>query len=144
VLVVLILHLVAVGGIYAFSSIKAHRIAESPEPVEKKENFDGTAKKNATAPDATSASKVQRNASALPDKSSDSSPKKSATTSSKNALKDSGETYIVAKGDKLAAIAKKLKVNADDLLKLNKIDDPKTLQIGRKLRIPVKRQPSDS
>ena len=53
--------------------------------------------------------------------------------------KDSGKMYTVAQGDKLATIAKKLHVGYDDLLKINKIDDPKKLlRIGQKLHIPVK------
>ncbi len=35
-------------------------------------------------------------------------------------------------------IAKKFKVSYDDLLALNHIDDPRKLQIGQKLLIPVK------
>jgi LysM repeat protein len=50
---------------------------------------------------------------------------------------DSGAFYTVAKGDNPVLIAKKLHVSCEDLLKLNKIDDPKKLQIGQKLRIPA-------
>ncbi len=57
-------------------------------------------------------------------------------------VKDSGALYTVAKGDNPVAIAKKLHVNYDDLLKLNKITDPKKLKIGQKLRIPVKKKPT--
>ena len=46
--------------------------------------------------------------------------------------------YTVAKGDTSVSIAKKLHVGYDDLLKLNKIDDPKKLRIGQKLHVPVK------
>ena len=53
-------------------------------------------------------------------------------------VKDSGTMYTVAKGDVLVSIARKLHVGYDDLLKLNKIDDPKNLRIGRKLHVPVK------
>ena len=45
VIVVLILHIVAVSGIYAFSSIKAHRGAASFESAEKKEAILSAAKK---------------------------------------------------------------------------------------------------
>ncbi len=57
-------------------------------------------------------------------------------------MKDSGVFYTVAKGDNPVAIAKKLHVSYDDLLKLNKITDPKKLKIGQKLRIPVKKKPT--
>ena len=42
-------------------------------------------------------------------------------------------------GENPVSIAKKLGVNYDDLVKLNKIDDPKKLKIGQKLRVPMKR-----
>ena len=47
----------------------------------------------------------------------------------------------MAKGDNPVAIARKLHVSYAGLLKLNKIDDPKKLQIGQKLRIPVRNKP---
>ena len=46
------------------------------------------------------------------------------------------KTYTVAQGDNPYAIAKKLKVSYNELLKANKIDDPKKLQIGQKLIVP--------
>lgn len=48
----------------------------------------------------------------------------------------SSKTYTVAKGDNPYSIAKKLKVNPIELMKANKIDDPKKLQIGQKLVVP--------
>lgn len=48
----------------------------------------------------------------------------------------SEKTYTVAKGDNPYSIAKKLKVNPIELMKANKIDDPKKLQIGQKLVLP--------
>ena len=38
----------------------------------------------------------------------------------------------------MVSIAKKLHVGFDDLMRLNKIEDPRTLKIGLKLRVPVK------
>jgi len=46
------------------------------------------------------------------------------------------KTYVVAPGDNPYVIAKKFKVSYNDLLKANKIEDPKKLQIGQKLIIP--------
>lgn len=48
----------------------------------------------------------------------------------------SGGTYLVVKGDNPYSIAKKLKVSYNELVKANKIEDPKKLQIGQKLIIP--------
>ncbi len=65
----------------------------------------------------------------------------SPTGSSKPAVRlppDSGQTYTVGKGESPYTIAHKLKVNADTLLKLNGIDDPKKIKPGQKLRVPAK------
>jgi LysM repeat protein len=51
---------------------------------------------------------------------------------------ESKKSYVVAKGDTPLSIAKKLNVPFDDILALNKIDDPHKLKIGQKLLIPVK------
>ena len=48
----------------------------------------------------------------------------------------SDKTYTVAKGDNPYAIAKKLKVKYNDLIKANNIQDPTKLQIGQKLIVP--------
>ena len=53
-------------------------------------------------------------------------------------LPDSGQTYTVGKGETAYAIAHKLKVSYNALLKLNQIDDPKKLKTGQKLRLPPK------
>lgn len=52
-------------------------------------------------------------------------------------IRDSGKSYVVVKGDVLERIAKKFGVRYDDLLTLNKITNPRRLQIGRKLHVPV-------
>jgi LysM repeat protein len=54
----------------------------------------------------------------------------------------SGKTYTVKKGDSPVAIARALNVSYADLLKLNKIDDPKKLQIGTVLKVPPPRKQS--
>jgi LysM repeat protein len=48
----------------------------------------------------------------------------------------SDKTYTVAKGDNPYAIAKKLKVSYNELIKANDIKDPTKLQIGQKLIVP--------
>ena len=47
-------------------------------------------------------------------------------------------TYTVVRGDTPVSIARKLHVGYDDLLRLNKIEDPKKLRIGIKLKVPVR------
>jgi LysM repeat protein len=49
---------------------------------------------------------------------------------------DGSRSYIVQRGDTPALIAKRLKVSAAELLKLNNIQDPRKLQVGQKLVVP--------
>ena len=45
--------------------------------------------------------------------------------------------YTVVKGDTPTSIAKKFNMTSTDLLKLNKMDDPKKMQIGQTLKVPA-------
>jgi len=131
-IVVLLLHVVAVGGIYAFNSIKTHQGAFVNPPA--------PAATPALAPDAavtkTDAGSVGNPATGkLVTKGADHKP---IETPGKPSALDSGQVYTVAKGDNPVVIAKRLHVSYDELLKLNKIDDPKKLQIGQKLHLPPK------
>lgn len=45
-------------------------------------------------------------------------------------------TYTVEKGDNIYTIARKFRVNPQDLIDANEIKDPQNLQIGRVLKIP--------
>ena len=131
--VMVVLHLVAAGGIFAFERIKMHRphafdshlapVASKAEPASAKTDAPAKAQTVAATkavPAPTPSTTVKKTAPANPE------------------VKDSGTTYTVAKGDSPVTIAKKHHVLYDDLLKLNQIDDPKKRRIGQKLRIPVK------
>ncbi|MGB8169229.1 MAG: LysM peptidoglycan-binding domain-containing protein [Chthoniobacteraceae bacterium] len=214
--VVLILHVVAVGGIYAFNSIKAHRkglepasasakaVLEKPaaEPAAAAPRPKATASaeapaKPAPAPVATAqvATAPVSNAKVYHVKANDTlskiaaslnvsvaelqfvnSPKELATlrpgqiinVPTKKAVEHTAtieppapnpvakkptETaakpvvaataapgnYEVQKGDTATSIAKRFGVTVDDLLKLNKVADPKKLQLGQPLKIPTKK-----
>ncbi len=63
--------------------------------------------------------------------------KKAEDETAKPANPAVGKTYLVKKGDNLISIAHTLGVSQDELLKLNKIDDPKKLQIGATLKVPA-------
>ena len=102
--VVLVLHVVAVGGIYAFNAIKAHQPA----------GYEDTETTGAGLPEAEPMNTVA-------------------------ALRDSGNTYTVVRGDTPVSIARKLDVPNDDLIRLNNIEDPRKLKIGLKLKVPMKR-----
>lgn len=62
-------------------------------------------------------------------KASEATPKKAST-------KVLPKTYTVEKGDTVMAIVRKLGVPYDELMKANKIEDPKKLQIGTVLKVP--------
>jgi LysM repeat protein len=182
-IVVLVLHIVAVGGIYAFNALKAHQ-APAFEDTE-------------TPPQVQNASTVQADAPATPApsvagptwyrvKSGDTIAKIAAAfgvvtedlikmndlraqggihvgenlqipaggiapvaatdseTTSPAPLRDSGTTYTVVRGDTPERIAHKLHVAYDDLIRLNKIEDPKKLKIGLKLRVPARRSTAEN
>jgi LysM repeat protein len=162
--VVLLLHVIAVGGIYMFNSIKAHRpsVADeiedkaSPAPVLQEEKAPAT---QAVSNKLTQAPAVASSQSAPVNKATASTVAKAAnnppTEASKEheheheheeapvrhvsaVPKDSGAIHVVAKGENPVGIARKFGVGYDDLLKLNNITDPRRLQIGQKLHIPVK------
>ena len=50
---------------------------------------------------------------------------------------DAGKVYVVGKGESAYTIAQKNKVSYEALLKLNQIADPKKIQPGQKLRLPL-------
>lgn len=50
--------------------------------------------------------------------------------------KESGKTYVVAKGDNPYSLAKKFHVTPAELMKANGIEDAKKLQIGQRITIP--------
>ncbi len=47
--------------------------------------------------------------------------------------------YTVVKGDTPTSIAKKFNMTSTELLKLNKMDDPKKMQAGQTLKVPAKK-----
>jgi LysM repeat protein len=193
--VVLVLHVVAVGGIYAFNSIKAHRapVVDAAYKPTIKTTSVANGGDEAGGPDlvtaattgtratvaAPASSRIHRvkagetiariaadnhvtvddieeanslkNASAIqigqelkipvasvePAKPAEKRPLGTAPKGTAM-IRDSGETYTVAKGDNPVSIARKFSVSYDELLKLNKIEDPRKLRIGTKLRLPGK------
>ena len=140
--VVLLLHVVAVGGIFAFSALKDHQPVTPSGKPEKQEsaNLKGPAVQPVALKEVggieRSGTKVE--AQKLVDGSHQitGSGVKSQSSGTQESLGESGKTYVVQKGDSPAGIAKKFKVNYADLLRTNNIEDPKKLQIGQKLYIP--------
>jgi len=134
--VVLILHIVAIGGVMAFTKFKeSHARQPVPTPV---------AERQTTAQPAANISEANpKPAAAVAAK-----PVVKKTDASASAptepVKDSGEVYTVIKGDNPVTIARHFKVKYDDLIALNHIDDPRRLRIGQKLHIPVKAKPMET
>jgi LysM repeat protein len=114
-LIVLLLHVVAVGGIISFNAIKSRQGPIDPPMA---------AKKTQAASSAAPREEVKPEHSPAP------KPEKRSTP-------EGTKFYTVAKGDTPVTIAKKFKVSYDDLLTANRIDDPRKLKIGQKLIIPA-------
>ncbi|MDQ6810058.1 MAG: LysM peptidoglycan-binding domain-containing protein [Verrucomicrobiota bacterium] len=148
-LIVLVLHVVAVAGIVAFNTIKTRQAAfPGPAPAVAKASDASAVAANGEKSDSNvvasepgaakhDASKPVRGAEKIVAKVG---PKgEPAKAGEKPSAAPAGaKSYIVAKGDNPAKIAKKLKVSYVDLLAVNHIDDPHKLQIGQKLIVPVK------
>ena len=188
--VVLVLHLVAVGGIYAFHTIKTKRreadgtalTASVPSPKEMAVKAETAAKALPHAPApvvpavATPGGAVAaKGAAAQPLEKVPAGPSAVVPQPAKPAPTAGGaaqagaaggaataktakaavaavaapgasgdatvKTYTVQKGDNPVAIAKRMGVNYEDLLKINGLD-PKRLQIGQVLKLPVRTKPS--
>jgi LysM repeat protein len=131
-LIVLLLHVVAVSGIIAFNAIKTH------QPTLRSNGSSGGGTMASIAPSRLEASPSVNEETKTARLSAKQSGKGEHAKSSSPRIEDSGKTYVVAKGDKPAAIAKKFKVSYDELLALNHIDDPRKLRVGQKLLIPRK------
>jgi LysM repeat protein len=49
---------------------------------------------------------------------------------------ENGKFYTIQRGDNPATIARRFKVTASELLRVNNIDDPRKLQVGQRILIP--------
>jgi LysM repeat protein len=140
--VVLLLHVVAVGGIFAFSALKDHQAgstAGKTEPVNQKLPAPpGNASRETGTGDKSAGKTVPADVQKLVDSShaAGGSSKSLNNGSGSEGTGESAKIYVVQKGDSPAGIAKKFKVSYADLLRTNSIEDPKKLQIGQKLMIP--------
>jgi LysM repeat protein len=144
-IVVLLLHLVAIGGIITFEKVKVNRTAASVAE-ETAKIVGATSAVNAAAPASVAPQQAVAPVAAAPvaqapapvQEVRKSVPAPAPAPVAAGQLKDSGNFHVVAKGENPVAIAKKLGVAYEDLLKLNKIEDPRKLQPGQKLKIPAK------
>jgi LysM repeat protein len=139
-LIVLVLHVVAVAGIIAFNTIKSRQAAVPPVSVPKPLAQSSTPKPTVPTAATTTALVKPRDEMAATKpavkEERKAIPVKPVAENTPKA--DSKKSYVVEKGDTPLKIAKKFKVPFDDLLAVNKIEDPTKLKIGQKLVIPVK------
>jgi LysM repeat protein len=140
--VVLLLHVVAVGGIFAFSALKDRQTAVSAGKSEKTEPKNGkgstlqpTAMRESGTPEKPGA-KLEAQKIVDAARLTSGNGTKSQSGGASETVAEGGKTYVVQKGDSPAGIAKKFKVSYAELLKTNNIEDPKKLQIGQRLLIP--------
>lgn len=163
-LVVLALHVVAVGGLFAFNKVKAHRTL--PTVTVKTENTPGPSlaaasqavpptSSPATTPTATPTVPVAAPIASTgggpgtPPPTSPtpvtppvvaptpSAPAPTSETAPQPASTGPTTEYTIVKGDNPYEIAKRFHVSYDSLMKLNNITDPRKIQIGQKLQIPA-------
>lgn len=194
--VVLILHVVAVAGIYAFNSIKANRrtretpasiVATKPaapantatpasqNPAESRPATPATAQlPSSTSPNAKThqvragenptriaalynvpvsnlqeVNHLKDNAMLVPGQVLTIPAKTPPKIAMNDTLKavvppktegaSGGKTYVVKKGDTAVSIARAQSLSSDELLRFNKISDPKKLQLGQTLKLPPKK-----
>ncbi len=130
--VVFILHVVAIGGIYAFNGIKASRIKDQPPaPPATEKTKTGTTREAKTSaqaappPNATAAHPAA-SAAAVP-------PVPAATTPKETASKQ----YVVKAGDNPTKIAMTLGLKTDELLAANNLKEGAILHQGQALVIPT-------
>jgi LysM repeat protein len=60
------------------------------------------------------------------------------TTATTGGSSENTKFYTIQRGDNPASIAKRFKVTASELLRVNNIDDPRKLQVGQRILIPTK------
>jgi LysM repeat protein len=141
--VVLLLHIVAVGGIFAFSALKDHQTGSTTgkaQPINQKvpATQGNSARESGTA-DKSAGKTIPADVQKLVDSTHASGGSGAKTQNNGVAQEGAGasaKVYVVQRGDSPAGIAKKFKVSYADLLRTNNIEDPKRLQIGQKLVIP--------
>ena len=166
-MVVLVLHIVAVGGIWAFNHLNAGRqsasiaaglsdkLALSAQPkqaapaVVERQPTDADEPLPSLEPLPESPAPAFRAAEISPapimtaTKSAEApivETKPPAPAKQKSEATSTGDTYTVAKGDNPYKIAKKLGVTYQSLLEANNIEDPTKLQIGTILKVPAKKK----
>jgi len=123
IIVVLILHIIAVGGVFAFSSLKNRSIADHKPVKPSAEEAGATAEKEAAAPAAATTAET--------------SPPTAATAkASEPTNAPHGKTHTVAAGETLTSIATANGTTIEAIEKENGITSYSLLHVGQVLKMP--------
>ncbi len=126
--VVFILHVVAIGGIYAFNGIKASRTKDTPPVPEKPKaatSHDAKAPVQTASLTTAPTLRAATNAAATP------------VSTPTGPAKDTAKQYTVKAGDNATKIAIAYGVKTDDLLAANSLKEGAILRQGQSLTIPA-------
>ena len=130
-IVVFILHVVAIGGIYAFNGIKASRGGNAPAPTVSKDAAKTSATNDAKAPAQTAA--VAKTPAVHPVETG-----ATATPAAVPNVKASAQKqYQVVAGDNPTKIAFAYSIKPDELLAANNLKEGAILHQGQMLTIPT-------
>lgn len=123
-IVVLVLHVLAVGGVYAFNTLKTHRSPAAPKAAASEKAVQPSAPKAETAvPTAATTASAKSEPAAKP-----------AAAPSKS---DGSATHTVVAGDTLTRIATLHKTTVEAIEKANGLEPAATIRVGQMLQIPA-------
>lgn len=122
--VVLLLHVVAIVGVFAFSRINEGRVVTAPKSV-------SAAPENPVAGTKPATPKASPVASATTSEHRQSDVQKAAP-----AVAPAGRTYVVKTGDNLTKIAIAYSTQASDLVSINSLKNENDIRAGQVLTIP--------
>ncbi len=122
--VVLLLHVVAIVGVFAFSRINEGRVATTP-------NASSAAQENPAAGTKAATQKASSATSATATETRQSEARKAAP-----AVVPAGKTYVVKTGDNLTKIAVAFSTQASDLVSTNSLKNENDIRAGQVLTIP--------
>ena len=131
-IVVFILHVVAIGGIYAFNGIKASRTGSAPAPAANLESAKPAAPKDAKAPMQTAMATAPTTAHPAP-----SGVAATPAAAAPNAPAPGLKQYAVKAGDNPTKIASAYSIKSDELLAANNLKEGAILHQGQMLTIPA-------
>ncbi len=151
--VMLLLHVVAVGGVLAFGLIKERPVAPGtarpikPTRGSPKPELTGVNPVADNAPTPLPPAVLATVATPGPAAAGRGVPTPPLSRAEADAVRliESGgpnplgpgeRAYVVGRGETVQTIAQKLRVEAATLLRLNNIDDPRKIQVGQRLRVP--------